>query len=109
MIINQQQVFSGIRWALSVGGAFAIGRGWVTPDQLSQLSDQLPGAVWGLVAVVPLFWSVFITHTKTGIVAAAKDVIEKTPDLKTAAPVMDALAEAGAIVHPGGMPNEVSK
>ena len=65
---TQGQVLAFIRWLIATGGAFAVGRGWITPDQVQLI---LPAAV----AVFPLIWS-FAVHSDKGTLAAAQVVIE---------------------------------
>ena len=94
---TQAQVLAFIRWLIATGGAFAVGRGWVTVDQVQLI---LPAAV----AIVPLVWS-FVAHSDTGTIAAAKVVIDNGATRATVQPVAQALQAAGAAaINTTGLP-----
>jgi hypothetical protein len=79
MLPNNEQLKSLVRWALSWASGVAIGvltaKGWLTPDQLAQVSSffssetlvtllvSAGAAVWGLVA-----------HTQTNAVAVVAEM-----------------------------------
>lgn len=54
--MNMDQVLSAVRWVITSGGGYAVGRGWITADQVTLIAGI--GA-----AVVPLVWSFFV-HKK---------------------------------------------
>lgn len=97
MNVTQPQILAVIRWLLSTGGAYAVGKGWVT-------ADQIPLIMGAAVALVPLVWSMFV-HSETGTIAAAKTVIEAGATQAAVQPVAQALKDAGAVaVNIAGMP-----
>jgi hypothetical protein len=62
--ITQNQVLSALRWIITSGASYAVGRGWIT-------ADQIPLLMTAAAAVVPLVWSM-IVHTDNATVAAAQ-------------------------------------
>jgi hypothetical protein len=61
--MNQDQLLGLLRNLISVGGGYAIGRGWLNGEQVTLLG--------GLVGtLVPLLWTVFV-HTDSAKIAAA--------------------------------------
>ncbi len=82
-MINQEQLLSVLRSVLAVVGGWAVGRGYVTADQLT--------LVGGLLAsLVPLVWGI-VVHTPANTVKAAA----ATPGVTKI--VMDSQASADAI------------
>lgn len=94
---TQAQLLAFVRWVITTGGAFAVGKGWVT-------TDQLPLIMGFAVALVPLVWSLFV-HSDTGTMAAAKTVIASGATQATVQPLAQALKDAGAVaINTAGMP-----
>jgi hypothetical protein len=55
-MLNQDQVASAVRWALSTGGAFLVTKGYLNDDLVTWL-------VGGVGPIVALVWSM-IYHSK---------------------------------------------
>ncbi len=68
--MNQDQLIGLLRNAVSVGGGYAIGRGWLNGEQVTLLG----GAIG---TVVPLVWTYF-AHTDAAKLSAAAAI----PDVK---------------------------
>lgn len=62
--MNQDQVLSAVRWAITSLGMYGLGRGWLT-------ADQVPLLVAAATAIVPLIWSI-AAHTDRAKVASAQ-------------------------------------
>ncbi len=65
-MINQDQLLSTLRSILAIVGGWAVGRGYITNDQL-----VLAGGA--LASLVPLVWGIAV-HTHKATVAAAQAV-----------------------------------
>jgi len=68
--MNQDQVLGFVRNAIMLGGGIAIGRGWLTGEQVTMISG-LAGAA------VPFVWTFFV-HTDAAKIAA----VTALPDVK---------------------------
>ena len=94
---TQAQLLSFIRWVITTGGAFAVGKGWVT-------TDQLPLIAGAAATLVPLVWS-FVVHSDKGTIAAAADVIDAGATRTDVQPIAQALQKANAAtINTAGMP-----
>lgn len=88
--MNQDQVLSAVRWLLTGVGGYAVGRGWITTDQLTYIG----GAA---VAIVPLVWSFFV-HTDGAKIAAVTAMPEVKQVVVTPAAPDTAAAQAAASI-----------
>lgn len=73
-VITKDQIVVSVRWVIGTGGAFALGRGWLTQDQLEQI---------GLIAlpVATLIWG-WYANRQNGIIASA-EVLAKVDKIQT--------------------------
>ena len=69
-MLNMDQALSAVRWIVATGGGYAVGRGWITTDQITLIG----GAA---AALVPLVWSSF-AHTDSAKLAA----VTAMPDVR---------------------------
>lgn len=53
--MNQDQVLSIVRWVISTGSGYFVGKGLLTADQVTMIGAAA-------AALVPLAWSFFIVH-----------------------------------------------
>jgi hypothetical protein len=63
---SQEQVLAAVRWLITVGGAWAVGKGYISNDQVTLI-------LGAAAALVPLIWSV-IKKTQTGRINSAASV-----------------------------------
>ncbi len=70
-VLNVNQTGSIARSILVAIGAFAVGRGWITNDQVLQWTPII-------LSVGAALWGVFV-HTKTQTVVAAADIVAIPP------------------------------
>ncbi len=54
--MNQEQVLSAARWAVTTLGTVAVSRGYATDEQVIMAAGVV-------VAVIPLVWSYFVHKT----------------------------------------------
>lgn len=99
MIINTQQILSIARWIISVGGGFAIGKGWITTEHLATIGDKLPEIIGGLAALATLIWGVANKTNRATVVQASnvpgvKAVVVDTTSTTAAVPSVVAAAES---------------
>ena len=80
--ITQDQVLSAARWIVSTAGGYAVGRGWITSDQVTLIAGVA-------VAIVPLAWS-FWSHRASAQVAK----LAALPDVARVVMTSRAAAEA---------------
>lgn len=70
-MINQDQLLSTLRSILAIVGGWAVGRGYITNDQLVLIGGAL-------TALVPVVWGIAVHTTSATIKAgAAADGVEK--------------------------------
>jgi len=93
-MINQDQVLSAVRWLVSVGGGYAVGRGWITTDQITYI-------LGAAVAIVPLVFS-FMVHTDTAKLKA----VEAMPDIAKIVAVPNASNGVAAAVADPSRPKD---
>lgn len=62
--ITKDQLIVSVRWVVSTGGAFALGRGWVTQDQIEQIA-------LAAVPIATLVWA-WYANRQNGIIASAQ-------------------------------------
>lgn len=93
--MNQDQILSLVRQIVALGGGIAIGRGWLTADQLTLIT--------GIVtALVPLVWGVY-AHTNSSKMAS----VESMPDVKNIVIEAGANGSVGAAAHDPSRPKVV--
>ncbi len=93
MTPNWQQAESALRTLIAVFGGIAIGRGWITADQLQLLgSPEVWAAIGTLVSFGVAAWGMF-AHSKTNAVAVVAAMPEVAKVETTATPEGKALAE----------------
>jgi hypothetical protein len=105
--MNQEQVKSAIRSIVIAFGSFAVGRGWITTEQLSFLgSDTFLMAIGAVVSLAAGAWGVY-THNQTNAVAVvaampevAKVETTNTPAGKTLAADVGTSPQAVVTVAP---------
>lgn len=66
LLPNQNQVTSGVRWALSASTAFLASKGWIGADTVDSIVGLTPLVASGV-------WS-WIAHSQTGTIAAASAI-----------------------------------
>lgn len=71
MNINSQQWLSVARWVVSFGGGFFVGKGYITAEQLSSVTSNLPTIISGVAAVATLIWGVTNKTDRSLVVQAA--------------------------------------
>ena len=86
---NQDQVLGLLRNIIMLAGGIAIGRGWLTSEQVTLL-----GGVVG--AAVPLVWTIF-AHTDSAKIAAVTAIPEVKQVVVAANAPADSAAGAAAI------------
>lgn len=86
---NQAQVLSAVRWVIAFGGGIAVGKGWITNEQLAMI-------IAAAVAVVPLIWSLFV-HTKSNTVATAAAIVPVPASSQVAVGITKPVAATGPI------------
>lgn len=64
---NQQQVLSAVRWLIAFVGGIAVGKGWITSEQLVMITAAA-------ISLVPLIWSFFVHKQSNAVATAAKIV-----------------------------------
>jgi hypothetical protein len=92
-MINQDQLLSAVRSILAAVGGWAIGKGYITQDQLT-----LIGGV--LASLIPLVWGIAM-HTQSATVNAAAN----QPGVKTIVLTSSSAADAhpsDKVVGPSG-------
>jgi hypothetical protein len=88
--MNQDQALGLFRNLLALGGGLAIGKGWLTSDQIS-----LIGGAAG--TIIPLVWT-FIAHTDSAKIAAAAALPDVKKIVTVPSPASDAVKAAVADV-----------
>ncbi len=86
MYPNQDQVLGLVRNLLALGGGVAIGRGWITGEQLAQIGGLAGG-------LVPVVWTLF-AHTDGAKLAAVAALPDVKKIITVAAPTSDAVKVA---------------
>ncbi len=61
--MTQEQLLGAVRWIVSAGGGYAVGKGWITSDQVVLISGIA-------IAIVPLIWSFWANSQKSQVKAA---------------------------------------
>lgn len=72
-IVNNEQLKTIGRWAVTFGGGFLVGKGYITADQLKSVSADLQTIVPALISLGALTWGI-VTHTNKNTVVAASNV-----------------------------------
>lgn len=88
MYPNQDQVLGLVRTFLAIGGGAAIGRGWITGEQLAQI-----GGLAG--SLVPMVWTLF-AHADSAKLAAVAALPDVRKIVTVASPASDAVKAAVA-------------
>lgn len=86
--MNQDQALSALRWLVTGIGGYAVGRGWITADQVTYI-------LGALAALVPLVWS-FLSHTDSAKIAAVTAMPEVKQVVVTPTAPDTAAAQAAA-------------
>ena len=86
MYPNQDQVLGLVRNLLALGGGLAIGRGWLSGEQVTLIG----GAAGSLI---PLAWT-FLTHTDGAKLAAVAALPDVKKIITVANPASDAVKAA---------------
>lgn len=86
-MITQDQVMGIARWLLSFLGGVAVGKGWLTTDQVKELSTLVLQAAGPLFALGAAGWAIK-ANTKSSIIASATNMPE-VDSKKLAAAIVD--------------------
>ncbi len=73
-MINQNQMWSVLRMALSFGGGILVTFGYLTSQQLSTIIQSLSELLGPLAVIASTAWGLY-THTKAQTVAKAADIV----------------------------------
>lgn len=89
--MDNDQIKGIVRWLLTVGGGFAIAKGWVTKTDWSALVNDILAAIGVLAPMVGLLWSMYDKMRKQRIAAVAalpevKTVVLNDPSLAARLP-----------------------
>jgi hypothetical protein len=84
---SQEQVLAAVRWLITVGGAWAAGKGWITNEQVTLMLGVA-------AALVPLIWT-FIIKTQTGRIKSAASIpgVQVTADATASDTVKTAVSQ----------------
>jgi|SRR6267142_688453 len=86
MYPNQDQVLGLVRNLLMLGGGIAVGKGWLTTDQITLIGGA--GA-----SIIPLVWT-FFAHTDSAKLAAVTALPDVRKIVTVASPTNDAVKAA---------------
>lgn len=87
--MTQDQVMGIVRWAIPFVGGIAVGKGWLTTAQLTDLTNVALQLVGPLMAGAGVIWSIK-ANSKSSIIQSASGI----PEVKSMTISDPALAEA---------------
>ncbi len=91
--MNQMQLLSALRMALSFGGGILVTFGYLSSEQLTGITSALTQIIGPLAALASIAWGIY-THTKAATVARAADIV----------PIDSAAQRSAGIIHPQLVP-----
>lgn len=70
-IINNEQLKTIGRWAITFGGGVLVGKGYITAEQLKSVSTDLQTIVPAMISLAALAWGIINKTNKNQVVAAS--------------------------------------